>query len=311
MFMCNAQSIASKFDELLLTLQTLHKTGIAIVTESWLTCDHPDVNFNLPNKNLFRSDRQGKIGGGVAIWCDPIYQPTVIPLSDFPLNSPDGIECMFLYLKLLNFVISVYYIPPGIAKNHISANKINTFIIDCFDFLHNTNPDIKICICGDFNRLDVSFMCNQLDLLNCTTQITRPKSNSTLDYFLVSNSLSHIYSSSTCVTGAPLGCSDHCSILLYSKNCTNAKIDRPIKHLVYDLRESNIDYFVHKLSIADFTPMYFLENINCKVNFFYSVLYDCVNVIPKVYVDMSNSDPKWMTPLLKHLILLTFDGMLL
>lgn len=42
---------------------------VLCVSETWFCADIPDYCYSIPNYNLFRNDRVGRRGGGVAVYC--------------------------------------------------------------------------------------------------------------------------------------------------------------------------------------------------------------------------------------------------
>ena len=64
---CNAQSIATKIDDLTVSLNT-HNVDIACITESWLSSSVPDSAVNINGYTIVRNDRSQNIGGGVCLY---------------------------------------------------------------------------------------------------------------------------------------------------------------------------------------------------------------------------------------------------
>jgi hypothetical protein len=77
---------------------------IVVLVESWLKPYHPDTSFNIPGFIMFRRDRIGRKGGGIAIYCRPTFKPAIfIPATPYETNFEllwitvsIGIQCYFI-----------------------------------------------------------------------------------------------------------------------------------------------------------------------------------------------------------------------
>ena len=66
-FYCNVRRLLQKVDELKFRIESVNPIIVGI-TESWLNCDVSDAEGSIPGYSLFRSDRIGGSGGGVALF---------------------------------------------------------------------------------------------------------------------------------------------------------------------------------------------------------------------------------------------------
>ncbi|CAH1266681.1 Hypp3507 [Branchiostoma lanceolatum] len=137
-------------------------THIAIITETWFNADIPDAQWDINNYHLFSKPRQGRKGGGLAIYVkDNIYAK---PLD---ITTPSDFECLWINIRpprlpreLSSIAICAVYIPPNSPHSEAFTDHLSTVV----DQLRSVSPDVGLCIAGDFNRTDVNDLCrgNQL-----------------------------------------------------------------------------------------------------------------------------------------------------
>lgn len=121
-----------------------------MVTESWLNSDIPDSLISVPGYTIFRSDRQGRSGGGVCIYLlDRIHSNATI--SPIVIDSP-GAEnvCLHLKNKILDLVICCVYRPGDVSTEDTGV------LLDSLSQLALTHRDLIIT--GDFNFPDITWM---------------------------------------------------------------------------------------------------------------------------------------------------------
>ena len=111
------------------------------LTETWLGPHIADAQVHLPGYDLVRSDRIGRLGGGVLL-----YVSNLFPISDldaFDDGTCQALSCTLTSLKLNIFVV---YRPPNADIS--SFNEAMNFIGSKTDSLpHN----FQTIMCGDFN----------------------------------------------------------------------------------------------------------------------------------------------------------------
>ena len=81
-----------------------------VACETWFSDRHTEGFTAIPGFSTFRCDRQGRIGGGVAIWSRDNLRATPITIS----NIPSGIEMVGIAIRPNIFLFGLY-IPPVIA----------------------------------------------------------------------------------------------------------------------------------------------------------------------------------------------------
>ena len=140
----NARSIFPKMDELRL-LNSLHHTSIIAITESWLTDNIDSSLLYLTNHIFYRCDRTSGRGGGVCVWCNTSLQPELIPIE-----RHHSVELLALFLRKIDCLFIVIYIPPGLGAE--DNRSINALTIDITDSHLRLHPNSEIILCGDFNQ---------------------------------------------------------------------------------------------------------------------------------------------------------------
>lgn len=268
---------------------------ILCISESWFHCAVSDNYINMPNYSVFRDDRVGRCGGGVAVWTVNYLLCNRVSLVH---PKPCDFDCVFLHFYKLNIFLSVLCIPPLVARN--SCVLISNYIVNEVYIFLNINPGCKVIITGDLNRFDITFLCEELCLISKVNEPTLVNGNATLDFVLISENLSDRYS---VTVESPVSTSDHKSVLCVPNTILKDNSSF-FKHIVYDYRHSNIVNFVLCVKNIDWNLLIASDiDVNSKCDIFQTTLNDCfVNCIPTNEVYMTNCEPPWFTPLLKLLI---------
>ena len=134
-----------------------------------------------------------------------------------------------------------------------------------------------LIVTGDFNRYDQSFLTSHFPLRNIVSGPTRL--NATLDFIFIEDSIRDAYDEHTVEIGPPIGKSDHNTI--FAPSCDYSKDTDQKKHVLFDLRESNLIEFEKKFLAHDFERFYAEEDIDAKVSVFYEFLRDALTSIPQ------------------------------
>ena len=151
---------------------------------------------------------------------------------------------------------------------------------------------------GDFNQFPTQQLSKFLDLIPMVDAPTR--GNSILDQIFISSHLSDVYNKAVAMPN--IGKSDHL-LLHFSPKEMNPQIKKAEVKYLFDLRETNVSIFLSILESINWHDFYRSEaDLDTKCAFFYSAFEFAMQAIPVNRIEMSPSDPPWMTPLLKHLI---------
>ena len=143
---------------------------ILVITETWLKdCIH-DSEVSIDGYNLYRTDRVGRKGGGVAVYIKSCLSVTVLKT----VSSPHSFELIALKINLSvhNFINVVgLYRPPSAIPNAMS---------DITHILSQLSKS-EMLVLGDFNLNWLSLdsdglkeMCTHLNLTQIINEPTRP-----------------------------------------------------------------------------------------------------------------------------------------
>lgn len=290
-FLTNLRSVRNKFDELCCQMSALN-VDVAICTETWLSSNDSVDAFNINGYICNRTDRYNDSGhGGVAVWTknNLCASKIAFPLYDF-------LEICAVQLPVPKLIVVGMYLPPGIPMS--SFNHFCESFVKFVDDMLNLQPHHKLIVAGDFNQYDRSFLSSNLSLRNIVTGPTRLNAN--LDLIFVDKRISERYDSNSVIIGPPIGSSDHRSVFAMSSNSASRRDFK--KHILFDLRLSNVLAFEQRFLSRDFKFFYSCTDIEDKCSIFYDFLSDAMSAIPKHVVFLTNTDQPWMTPFVKFLI---------
>ena len=279
-----------KFDELIILVSNLSPDCVAI-TETWLTNLTSDDVLQIPNYDLFRNDRFGRIGGGVCLFIRNSFKPLRI-------NQPHQNDFDFVSVRLsMNVVVCCFYIPPNLPVS--SHRSINDFCDKMHDSILETFPRTSFILCGDFNDFDSLYFKENYCFKNHVKSPTR--GDSLLDQIWLSEDLESKYPVDAQI-GPSLSSSDHNCV--YLKPLILSKPSASLRSIktVYDLRQSNIQRYMNCLSQQDFSKVYNASGVDGKCVALYKAIYNAISVIPSKQVYMSYRDKPWITPVIKKLI---------
>ena len=290
-FLTNLRSIRNKFDDFYYQLLALN-ADIAVCTETWLSSCDPIEAYSVNGYNCFRADRANDSGhGGVALWIKSNLRAQKMSFLSF-----DFLEICAIQIFSLNLIVIGVYLPPGIARSVFRQ------FCDCFiqsvDGVLNQLPDFRLIVAGDFNQYDRSFLSLNLSLCNIVTGCTRLNAN--LDLIFVDKRVCSMYDPKNVVIGPPIGSSDHRSVFVATQRASKKRIIT--KHVIFDLRLSNILAFEQRFLSHDFSVFYSSVDIEEKCKIFYEFMNDAICVLPQHVVFLSSCDQPWMTPFIKYLI---------
>ena len=290
--MANVRSAVMKL-ELISSIVHKLKVDCFIACETWFSEKHSQEFTSINSFTTFRSDRQGRIGGGVAIWSHDSLAAKEICIH----NKPPEIEMVGIAISP-KICLFGFYIPPQIAVT--SRHILTKFIIECFDDTLLQYPDHRIVVCGDLNHYPVTDLCASFDL-DCLNK-GPTYGNSQLDYILMATELLSLYQGTV---ELPIDNSKiyHRSLLATpaGKEASQETLNQKI---VFDLRSSNIASFLNLLKFVDWSCLHDPEiELEKKCDFFHFALNLAFDMsIPKKTIVMSSNDKPWMTPVLKSLI---------
>ena len=85
------------------------------------------------------------------------------------IETPNNFECMW---SLTSFrILCAVYIPY--TRNVAICRSISSYIIVSFDYLSVTYQCCNLFLCGDFNRMNVIDIINNIDIIQIVNENTR------------------------------------------------------------------------------------------------------------------------------------------
>ena len=161
------------------------------------------------------------------------------------------------------------------------------YLTTCLDSFLIDRTSSGIVIAGDFNKLNLSHLCNYFDLKKHITALTR--GNNILDQYCTnmhnrSNPVQHL---------PPIGRSDHQCLLL-----------TPVVMQKTPAKSKRIRLLNTGNNQEDWTSVYNAQDIDEKVENFNSILTKTVHkTIPEKTIRVHESDKPWMTGCIKAKII--------
>lgn len=203
----NIRSLRRKVDDLTRTVE-LHSPDVICINETWLDETVSDSEVAIPGFSVLRSDRKGRVGGGVCM-----YYRSTLPLRPRPDIAANGVECCFGEIpgRPACFVIGTVYRPPSETVQYWD-------LLDAV-LLSAVRPNSNLVLCGDFNinierntEPQLSYLtdlASSYNLHQSVSQATRFGLHGTSTIDLMFNTFD-TFNSSTVI---PVAYSDHAAVL--------------------------------------------------------------------------------------------------
>ncbi|XP_075157868.1 uncharacterized protein LOC142231134 [Haematobia irritans] len=266
---CNVQSIkpgtrSTKFDELKNILCSGHLDIIGFA-ETWLKPYVSSKSINIPGYNLFRSDRCGIRGGGVACYISSGLNAKILTSISEP-----GCEAIFLQIRtsVAMFIVGIVYLPRGdvdALERSISDIVTRHFLTRCnLTVFHNDKPTHYNCSSDSVSLIDYS-------LVSCTSSVLR----SNQFYFPAVNS--------------------YHAFLLIQYELPNNTASCYTTFRNYSAIDMN--NLVEDVVNADFVSLYSTNDTNVQLSVLNTIFYELFNThVPERAREVSRSRRAWFTP---------------
>ena len=266
------------------------KIDIALISETKLKPKHTDACVNIEGYRLFRRDRVGRQGGGVAIYVSERYNASVY--SNFNHPCLDSFEIIWVKIHTNNslaFVGALYH-PP---RPTYDVSDLLDFIERAIEHISNDSPEALIIVGGDVNQLPETDLLVRTGLASIVHQPTR--GNSCLDKIYVSIPC---YSRIQVVTSTVK--SDHKAVVA---SCDATAHPSPIQPRHYKCRlrspSRNADLLKHlSTSALELTDGHM--DLQDEFDSFYQESIKLLNkYYPEINIKLTSKDPDYMTPSIK------------
>ena len=171
----------------------VNKLDIFTVSESWLDNTVSDIEVEFPGFNIYRLDREIKIGGGVCVFVKQDFK--VECLQDLSFIAESGLHMLWVKIQIRNlksFLICTVYRPPNTSTTCFDTD-LSVTLIEALSFnkpifiLGDLNCNVLNAndpACQALTNFCSSFNLSQL--INQPTRVTET-SETLIDVLLASN----------------------------------------------------------------------------------------------------------------------------
>jgi Reverse transcriptase (RNA-dependent DNA polymerase) len=265
-----------------------YNLDIAMITETHLKAKHTSSSVAIDGYALFRRDRAGRRGGGVAM-----YVGTHLRATEW-ISVRNNLLFELLWIRI-TFVsnsafIGVLYHPP---KPIYEPADLLLYIGDCIEQITNTFPGDLIIMAGDMNTLPDQSILMVTGLTSIVDEPTRGLSK--LDRLYVSDPCS--YDNVKVVRSAVK--SDHCAIIAYCGKAVVAR-GKTSTSIAYRKKSPNQNslFMAHAGEVKFDTPDIF--DVQASFDSFYDKALGLLNeYYPERLVSITSNEPYYMTPDIK------------
>uniref|UniRef100_A0A8C5MGG2 Reverse transcriptase domain-containing protein n=1 Tax=Leptobrachium leishanense TaxID=445787 RepID=A0A8C5MGG2_9ANUR len=230
-------------------MMAAEKVDLVAVTETWFS-EKNNWDITIPGYSLYRKDREGRKGGGVALYVKNNIKTNQIKVSEV------NIESVWVTLTFGNHTVArvgVIYRPPG------QAEELDNLLVEEIAKMAMKG---EVIIMGDFNLPDVNWktktagctrstnILNSLLGLSLTQVVEEPtRKEAILDLILTNGGLV-----SDVVVGENLGSSDHQSVWF---NITTGMEPHHTRTKVLDFKKTDFSKmrFCVKESLSDWRSL--------------------------------------------------------
>jgi hypothetical protein len=152
-----------------------NETDICLVSETWLNSNVPSYLVCPDGFTIIRKDRNdSRVGGGVAIFCRNDWKIKIY-------DSGTDFECLWcsVFAENSEYYIAAVYNPPDPVYNE---TDLIDYLVDTCERIMSSDPNARIIIGGDINKLNVTELITQHSLQQMVKSPTRGER--ILDVFL-------------------------------------------------------------------------------------------------------------------------------
>ena len=270
-----------------------YTVDVVLVTETHLKKKHPTEMFNIDGFHLFRRDREGRRGGGVAIYARQALHPTLWPVSACQQGGTEVLWITFLYKGEETFIGCVYHPPKPVYKPEQLLGELGVVVGDII----LTRPSASVTLGGDFNQLPDDDVIDHTGLIPIVKEPTRGRN--ILDQIFTSSIRYHKVK----VIKSTLR-SDHMCVIAYAgKNI--CCYDKTFKKCSF--RKQSPDQkssFLRGAQIITTAELRSMPTVQPALDAFYKSLLDNLDTFfPEKSVKLTSRDPPYITPAVKSMLM--------
>lgn len=189
----------------------------------------------------------------------------------------------------LSFVVCGCYHPP--KPKYDTADFIRTLSDELEYVFENQRTDF-IVVSGDFNSLDIQFLCNEYGFSQLSNAPTH--CNKIIDKFFINRP--DLY---RCEITQSIVKTKHKAVICTpaARNSDIHKQQRRRKFRVYDVRAQHIDFLRFTLGTTDWSAIYDMNTVDLMYSSFLKIVKNAINLcIPSKMVSIRESEPYYITP---------------
>lgn len=264
-------------------------SDVAVITETHLKLKHSDSVVAVDGYSVFRRDRPGRRGGGVAVYVKTSLQPTVWNYSQ------DDRSFELLWIRTEDTFVGALYHPP---KPIYQPDALMSYLESSLEEICRNYPTALIVLAGDFNQLADQLVCERTGLLSIVHQPTRGQN--VLDRIYVS---SPSYSVVRVVVSVVK--SDHQAVVAYAdvNQCHQVKTTSrrtyrkktPAQHAQFLQHAAAIDFGSGSHQLSDDVQNQF-------DSFYDTAMWLLDRYYPEHTVTVTNRDPPYITAHIKAML---------
>ena len=291
--LANVMYLTPKIDEIRVFSKSID-IDLFFITETWLKNTIDDNQVALLGYNLERLNRRIGVHGGVCLFSKigiratrllNLESPTleVMWVHVRPPRLPRGFPCI---------VTATTYHPPS-----ADDSELLEYISLTLTCIEGNFPGCGIIIAGDFNQLNVRYLCRNFNLKQLVRVPTRGRN--TLDLIITNL---HSYYQPETISYPPFGLPDH-SVIAIEPRFRDPKSNH--KKVIYKRNTSplSIAMFGHYLSQIDWSQLESCGTCEDKCTYFTNILsIGLAHIMPETWDRVHNNGHPWINEKLRNLI---------
>jgi len=270
-----------------------YKVDVAVITETHFKAKHSDSVIGIDGFTVFRRDRIGRRGGGVALYVRSSIQSSVWTYS------ADNRTYELHWVRVGSTFIAALYHPPVPKYNQ---NDLLDYIEACVEELSRDFPTAPIVIAGDLNQLPDHDIVERTGPTHIVHQPTRGVN--ILDRILISDP--QLYSNVRVV--ASVVKSDHKAIVLYADKLQCPQLKKTALQRTFRLiTPTQHAMFLQHITVTEENNLQLFNNSSqswsdtqTEFDSFYKTALSLLNQFyPERTITVTSPDPQFITPEIK------------
>lgn len=268
-----------------------HKIDICIITETWFNSKHDVSIISLAGYTLYRRDREGRKGGGVAIY---VRENLCSQANPYHVARKE-IELLWIQLTFQSrhFIIGAVYHPP--KPKYLEADLLLEIELSLTTF-SNQHHNSVIILRGDFNQLpDASI---RLLGLHCISSAPTHAGHY-LDRIYCSDFLDY-----KCYTINSVVQTKHKAIIATNSDDKPVRCGSSKRKLQYRPHTpSQTAAFLSCLSSYSWNDIVECDDVQSGFDLFYDIAHELLDYYyPQSSITVGERDPSFVTPFIKKLL---------